>query len=376
MARSQGAQKLLDFWAGVPLAATLGALRQGRARPARVDRISLLSPTAIGDMVLASGLVAHLARTFPGAEIHLFHGKTNAAVVPLLPAKVVAHLCDFTKPAPTLRAIRAVKPDLLLDLMPWARLTAILAALSGAYTLGFRAPGQHRHFAFDAVADFSFAHHTTENFRALGELLAPFPDGSPRLNETLPPPPALPYDTLVLCHVAAGGTIAAEKSWPDAYWAELARRLAADGRMVGFTGVMADVPRVDAILKDADLPPEKAFSLCGRFSLSELAAALKRTALLVTVDTGVLHLASALGTPLVGLYGPSHPRQWGALGTHTRNLQAPHPEAGFAALGFERNANGLVIMPSLTVDTVMTAACKLLVGRNVVSPDGVEPSAL
>lgn len=360
MARSRSSQKVLDFWAGVPLAVALGALRLRRARPARVARIALLSPTAIGDMVLASGLVAHLARAFPGTKIHLFHGKPNAAIVPLLPATVTAHLCDFTRPLATLRAVRAIKPDLLLDLMPWARLTAIIAALSGAYTLGFRAPRQNRHFAFDAVAEFSPARHTTENFRALGELLAPFPDARPRLSENLAAAPALPYDRLVLAHVAAGGTIAAEKSWPDAYWAELAQRLVADGRVVGFTGIASDAPRVEAILKQASLPADQAFSLCGRYSLSELAAALKQTRLLVTVDTGVLHLASALGTPLVGLYGPSDPRQWGALGPNSRNVRAPHPDAGFAPLGFERNANGPAIMPTLTVDAVMAAARAVL----------------
>src|SRR5262249_60918713 len=57
--------------------------------------------------------------------------------------------------------------------------------------------------------------------------------------------------------------------------------------------------------------------------LDELTAVLRRTALLVANDTGPLHLAAALGTPALGLYGPTRAERNGPYGSHGRGLQSP-----------------------------------------------------
>lgn len=91
------------------------------------------------------------------------------------------------------------------------------------------------------------------------------------------------------------------KRWPLDRWEALMRRIRsnADVVILGGPGDRAAAEAIAAAGGDA------AASAAGSFSLTGTAALLKRSRALVTCDTGVLHLATAVGTPLVGLYGPT-----------------------------------------------------------------------
>ena len=361
MARTNDRHRLLDYWLGVPLVALAGGLRRRRSIPRNARRIGVFSPTAIGDLVLETGVLLHLRQAFPFATLHLFHGPTNAGVVPLLPVDVQAHCCDFKRVGATIAAVRRVKLDVVVDLTPWPRLTAFYAALSGAVTVGFRAENQRRHYAFDVAVPHLRSRHEVDNLRALAEIFAPCAEYQACLRQELPEPAlALPYERLVICHVSPGGSQAESKRWPVEYWAELVRRLTSDGFVVGFTGSQADQPAVEAVIAAANLPPESSFSLCGKLSLGELATALRKARLLVTVDTGVLHIASALNANTVALHGATRSRRWGARAPATTSLDAPHPAAGFIHFGFETHQDAAAIMGTLSVDSVYSAASAAL----------------
>jgi ADP-heptose:LPS heptosyltransferase len=363
VARTNDRHRLLDYWLGVPLVALAGGLRRRRPIPQNARRIGIFSPTAIGDLVLDSGILLHLRQSFPFASIHLFHGPTNAGVVPLLPVDVHAHCCDFKRIGATLSAVRRAELDVVVDLTPWPRLTAFYAALSGAVTVGFRAENQHRHHAFDVAVPHLRTRHEVDNLRALAETFAPCPEYRTCLRQDLPEPAlALPYDRLIICHVSPGGSQAESKRWPMQHWVELVRRFTSDGFVVGFTGSQADLPAIDAILSAAHLPPEASISLCGKLSLGEVATALRKARLLVTVDTGVLHMASALDANTVALHGATRSWRWGARSAATTSLDAPHPAAGYIHFGFETHQDAAAIMGTLSVDSVYSAASAALQG--------------
>lgn len=352
MARSSEFERAIDRYAGIPLLFVLGLLRRRRALPARPARIGVIQPTAIGDMFLITGLLCHLRERLPEAEIHVFHGKSNAAALALLPVDVVGHCCVFKRPWQALRMLRAARLDVLIDCAPWTRLTALLTALSGAgTTVGFRSAGQGIHPAFDIAVPYLPTRHEVENHRAVAELFGPLAEYRPRvrLDEAAPD---LPLDRLVLLHVSAGGSRAAAKSWPAASWAALARHLAADGWVVGFTGAASDVPAIRRIIEAAGLPPECCLLLAGRLTLPQLARTLADARLLVTIDTGVAHLAAAAGGRVVALHGPTRFARWGAHTPLATGLDAPHPAAGHVHYGFERHPRADRIMASLSVDAV------------------------
>lgn len=91
------------------------------------------------------------------------------------------------------------------------------------------------------------------------------------------------------------------KRWPLAHWVALAGRLR-EGNDLVVLGAASDVAVAHAIVAAAG---DRAASAAGRYPLGGTAALLKRAAALVVGDTGLLHLATAVGTPVVGMYGPT-----------------------------------------------------------------------
>ncbi len=344
------------------MVATLGATRRRRALPKAPARIGVLQPTALGDAVLSSGVVARLAKAHPKAELTVLHGKSNAAAMALIDARFTPKQIAFNRPHTDIPALRSEHFDLVVDLTPWPRLTAVYAAVSGAVTVGFDSEDQARAAAFDIPVPHSCDVHEIVNFARMADLLTGPAAYATAIKQALAPPDrALPYDRLVLCHPCGGGSQAANRHWPAARWGELIRALVADGFVVGITGGPPDAAYAEAMLAEAGVPPEQAFSLCGAIRFSELAAVIQRCRLVVSIDTGVLHLAAAMNAPIVAVHGPSRAERWGpAPGSRAIAVLSPHPDAGYVRFGFETRPTGPEIMPVLMAEPVIAAARTLL----------------
>jgi len=101
------------------------------------------------------------------------------------------------------------------------------------------------------------------------------------------------------------------KLWEAARWRDLAGALQRQGVQVILTGSQGDQPLGAAIAQGLDPPP---LSLMGRVSLKQLAVVLREVDLAVTVDSGPMHIAAAVGTPVLALFGPTDPLRTGPLG--------------------------------------------------------------
>lgn len=108
-----------------------------------------------------------------------------------------------------------------------------------------------------------------------------------------------------------GGAYGVAKRWPEARYAALAKRLRADGVDVVLIGTKDMVPFHDGIEAAAGVPLLRAAS---HTDLPELAALLSQVDALVTNDTGPMHLAAAVGTPLLALFGSTDPAVCGPRG--------------------------------------------------------------
>ncbi|MES2125346.1 MAG: glycosyltransferase family 9 protein, partial [Gemmatimonadota bacterium] len=91
------------------------------------------------------------------------------------------------------------------------------------------------------------------------------------------------------------------KRWPVDRWQALVRRVRTNADVV-VVGGPGDREIADAIVEAGE---GSAASAAGEFSLTGTAALLKRSRAVVSCDTGVLHLATAVGTPVAGMYGPT-----------------------------------------------------------------------
>ena len=103
------------------------------------------------------------------------------------------------------------------------------------------------------------------------------------------------------------------KRWPANHFAELIRSLAGKFPTARFAilGDKGDHPLGEMISQAA---PEKILNLCGATTLPEMIEWVRRCDLLITNDTGPMHVAAALGKPLVALFGPTEPRRTGPYG--------------------------------------------------------------
>lgn len=108
------------------------------------------------------------------------------------------------------------------------------------------------------------------------------------------------------------------KAWPHERFAELADRLASDyGCQVLIGGNRDEETLAQRIQELANSRP---ISIAGKATLKQFAAIAKRAVLFVGNDSGAMHIASAVGTPLVALFGPSNPEEWGPRGNRVKVL--------------------------------------------------------
>ena len=123
--------------------------------------------------------------------------------------------------------------------------------------------------------------------------------------------------SLVFLH----GTTWPTKHWPDDYWVELASMAVAAGLQVKLPwGDAAEKQRAEKIAA-----VDKSVEVLPRMQLGELAEVIASAGGVVGVDTGLVHLAAALGTPCVTLYGATDPGLIGTVGAAQYHLRASFP---------------------------------------------------
>lgn len=317
-----------------------------------------MKSAGIGDMVLASAVARDLVAARPDCEVVLFAGPDNEGVARLVEGVEVVVL-PMTRPWEAVSRLRAARVDVLLDLGQWTRLEALCAFLSGAaFTVGFRTPGQRRHYCYDAAVLHSSEVHELENFRRIAAAIGVESRSLPSIPapEETRAPVEEPY---AVFHLWPGGFRSELKEWPLRSWRELAARLHERGLGIVLTGGPGDAERTAAFAASCAAGGRVA-SVAGRCSLGELVGILARASCVVSVNTGVMHLAAAVGAPTVGLNGPTSEARWGPLGPRTVSVNSELPGCGYLNLGFEYEGHRTDCMEGIAVDRVTEAVLSFL----------------
>ncbi|MBP5857074.1 glycosyltransferase family 9 protein [Marivibrio halodurans] len=153
------------------------------------------------------------------------------------------------------------------------------------------------------------------------------------------------------------------KIWPAERFAALAGRLCAtDGPLPGARVAVLGGPGEDAQaapVLDA-IPPERRIDLVGRIDLLTAAALLERARLFVGNDSGLMHIAAAMGTPTLGLFGPSKTELYAPWGPHAAYVRTPESFGDLTGgPDYDHRTTGS-LMGGLTLETVEDAARDLL----------------
>lgn len=300
----------MDFFLGVPLLLLLSILRRRRKQPSPIRRIALFVSAAIGDAILASPLLRDLKSTYPDAELVLVHGASNRGLEPFLKDICQFVEIDVKNPFRAWAQMKALGHyDLWIDTGQWARMPALLSWLApAAWTVGFQAPGQYRHFLYDVFVSHDSKVHELENFRKLLQPLGIKGTHFPRFEVD-----TLPHPQKIVVHMFAGGSRPAQKELDFTQWVELINGLTQGGFEVVLTGARVDrskAERVRAACSDGN----RIENVAGHFSLEDTARMLKSAAWVISVNTGILHLAAAVGARVMGLHGPTSALRWGPVG--------------------------------------------------------------
>jgi len=286
----------------------------------------------IGDLILTVPAIAALRNNFPTAKISLIVAHGSRELLPAIPGVDRAFVArGRVTDATQWIALATSKFDYCLDFSRTDR-SAFLTLLSGA----------RRRITYDTIRrqplrQLSYNEFVPSKVRSLHtvdhhlELLAPLGvhDVSPEIHLALPRTAKTRAATLDAEHALGGnfaifhpGSAITEKFWVARRWAEVANRISGPEQIrVVLTGGKSRIEQ-DHVARIKSHLQHPVVDLSGQLDLLTLAALITRARLLVTIDSAPMHLAGALGTPQVALFGPTNPYHWRPRAASAIVLQA------------------------------------------------------
>lgn len=300
--------------------------------PEAMNNILVIKLRYIGDVLLATPVLRALRSRFPSARLAMLVNRGTEDVLRRNPDLDEVLVLDRMGAAGDLRFARELRRrrfDCVIDLTDADR-SAVLARLTGApIRVGFNEEHRWRGLLYsDIVPARPESEHRLEHDLAALRLLGLDPKPEPPVLRTAPEDEAAAGRLLAEAGVAPGdrrplvllqpGARYWFKAWPVERFAELADRLTERyGCLVLVGGSPAERETAETVRALARSAP---LVLAGRTSLLEFAALLTRCALFVGNDNGPMHMAAALGVPVVALFGPSDPAVWGPRGRRVLTL--------------------------------------------------------
>jgi len=278
----------------------------------------------IGDVLLATPTVRAIKAARPDVRVTMMVNRGTEDVLsgnPDIDEILVLDKGSLAAQSQLIAGLRRRRFDTVIDLTDGDR-SAFLSWISGApVRIGFNDEQRWRgHYYTQVVQSVSGVRHRIDrDLEALKPLGIQAGSKDPQL--WLTPEEANSADQLLdqlgvqrsqSIVVLQPGARYWFKAWPPERFAELADRLISQyGCQVLIGGSDQDVDLAQQIRQMAKSSPINA---AGRTTIKQFAAIAKRSALFVGSDSGAMHIASAVGTPVVALFGPSNPREWGPRG--------------------------------------------------------------
>lgn len=317
------------------------------------QKILIIKLRAIGDVIMSSIMLPSLRAAYPNAEIDFVTER------PCLGAISGCQYLNRVHISPTqgwraqlefLLKLRAENYDLVFDMFGNPR-SAIQSVVSGAKKrIGYN--WRVRQIAYNQIVQSrsDFIHEADWHLDALTALNIPIiskelcfaiPAAAERFAEQFWEQSGLTGKTVIAINTSGGW---AAKRWPLGQFAALANRIgqALPAKLLLIWGP-GELPEAEQLSKLCQYPAQ----LIPTTDLKQLAALLKRCQVLISTDSGPMHVAAAVKTPTVGIFGPTNPRHQGPYGSQhevvvkhnplrpaCRRLDCDHPDC-HAALTIE-----------------------------------------
>ena len=270
---------------------------------------------SLGDIVHTIPAAAAIRRAHPEARIDWLVDVRHRDLLDLVPVVDRRLAVNTSAPGSVLGAVRELRRgayDVAFDLQGLLK-SAVLARLSGAKrVIGFPAPllrERAARFFYTETAGEAAPHVIDKNLSALKALKIRLPDVEFPLEDRNPAIAADvrarlgigPRDRFAILNPGAAWP---NKRWPPVYFADVARALSAlhDLRSIVLWG-----PSEEQLAQDVVAASGGTAAVSPPTTMADLVSLTKAAALMISGDTGPMHVAGAVGTPLVGIFGPTDP---------------------------------------------------------------------
>ena len=337
-------------------------------------QILIVKLSAIGDVVHTLAFLDVIHQNFPLAEIDWVVEESAAGIIaghPVIRRVIISRrkswrrqlfkdrryekvFREISSLAGTLRRIRY---DCVIDLQGLLKSGILTGIARGARKVGMAGAREGASlFLKESPVPVNYHQHAIDRYLEVAAYLGCEWD---RWNNRIPVSPAdrRAVEKLLADRGGKGETLVAinpmakwkTKLWKPGLFAHLADRImtALNCRVV-FTGSGEDRPVMENILSRMKKRP---LNLAGRTGLKELAFLYDRCGVLVTTDTGPMHMAAAMGTPVVALFGPTSPLRTGPYGPGHRVVTS----GADCSPCLKKSCENWTCMGNITVDSVFQA---------------------
>lgn len=348
--------RFIDKYIGIPLVFLLGLMRRKNKQYdiTSFSKIIIIRLGAIGDTLFIIPLLESIREKNPEVYIHFLCSEGNKEVVERL--KIVNLINSYNilslskllfNPLylfRTLINIRKKKYDVLLDFEPWARISSVISFfVKSNVKVGFKRKKQYRHYTFDIAVEHSDSKHEFDNYKSLLKILNinvnekkdikfPILDKEKVWAEEFLRRKNI--DKFVVFHPWGAGYKSSLREWGDENFVKLAEYLIGKGFSIVITGGRSDMEKSESLAKKIN-KDGRCVSVAGQITLGETAVLLNKAQFVVSINTGIAHLASSVGAKLIVLNGPTDKKRWGALGNNSINMKSPAFCSPCLDLGFE-----------------------------------------
>ncbi|VAX29382.1 ADP-heptose--lipooligosaccharide heptosyltransferase II, partial [hydrothermal vent metagenome] len=289
--------KAIDKISGKPLVSLLPRIKKPRkGNSAKFKKILIIRPGGIGDAVLLLPAINSLKEELPDSEIDILAEKRNAEIFGF--SKEINRIYLYDMGSGLFKCLKN-RYDVVIDTEQWHRLSAVAAYLAGAAVrVGFDTNERARLFTHRIP----YSHDDYEVYSFLS-LIAPLINSSgvtfdmdkPFLN--MEGTPSIDPQSPIIA-IFPGASVV-ERRWGGDRFGKVARALRSKGYRVVILGSGADSREAARIKEYAG----DCIDLTGKTDLKGVAAILKESKLLLTADSGLMHIAYAVGTATVSLFG-------------------------------------------------------------------------
>ena len=361
-----GFQRFIDSAVFSPLCYAT-SLVKAMKKPADVRKILVVKFWALGDSVVLLPTLQALKKQFPNAELHILAHPRNKTIFEGL--TFIDKIVDFGA-INILKLFRSY--DICIDAEPALSVSAVIGNVASPYVVGF-SHGARRH-AYSETVEFNKKQHMVQNYLDLARKVGVKYDTKSLVPLAIPKSDQdvvskflkeqkIAKNDFVIGIAPGVAESVKYRMWPIEKVAAFADTVVKKHKAkIIFIDAKSNKELIEKI---QGMMKEKSISAAGLFSVKQSAALLHHCDIVVSNDSGLMHIAAAEGVKTIGLFGPNTPTLWGPYGKN--NIALIGKKAGCPymdntskhLLPNQLTEDQLTCMDAISVKEVLDAVQKL-----------------